>query len=130
MNSKHIIPDTLKIVKTAAPYSHVVQHGNMLYVSGIPGMDYEKGELAGTDFESQARQAFENISRLLIESGSDMSKVVKTTVLLCDAKNFTKLNELYIEYFPINPPARSTPIVGLPFETLHISIECIAYIVR
>ena len=128
MNSKHIIPDTLKIIKTAGPYSHVVQHGNMLYVSGIPGMDYEKGELAGTDFESQARQAFENISRLLIESGSDMSKVVKTTVLLCDAKNFTKLNELYIEYFPINPTARSTPIVGLPFETLHISIECIAYI--
>jgi len=128
MNNNHMIPNTLKIVKTAAPYSHVVQHGNMLYVSGIPGMNYEKGELAGTDFESQTRQAFENISRLLIASGSDMSKVVKTTVFLCDAKNFNKLNELYTEYFPINPPARSTPIVGLPFETLHISIECIAYI--
>ena len=57
-----------------------------------------------------------------------MDKVVKTTVLLCDAKNFAKLNELYTEFLPTNPPARSTPIVGLPLDTFHISIDCIAYI--
>jgi len=51
---KHKIPDVSKFFKVSAPYSYVVQQGNMLYVSGIPGMDYEKGELAGTDFESQA----------------------------------------------------------------------------
>jgi 2-iminobutanoate/2-iminopropanoate deaminase len=125
---KHKIPDVSKIFKVSAPYSYVVQQGNILYVSGIPGMDYEKGELAGTDFESQARKSFENISNLLIECGSGMDKVVKTTVLLCDAKNFGKLNDLYTEFFPTNPPARSTPIVGLPLDTLHISIDCIAYI--
>ena len=75
-----------------------------------------------------ARKSFENISNLLIECGSGMDKVVKTTVLLCDAKNFAKLNDLYTEFFPTNPPARSTPIVGLPLDTLHISIDCIAYI--
>ena len=100
----------------------------MLYVSGIPGMDYEKGELAGSDFESQARQAFVNISKILIECGSNMSKVIKTTVFLCDAENFEEMNNLYKEYFPKNSPARSTPIVWLPFDTLHISIECVAYI--
>jgi len=55
MTSTHKIPDILNVVKSSAPCSHVVQHENMLYVSGIPGMDYEKGELAGSDFESQAR---------------------------------------------------------------------------
>ena len=125
---KHKIPDVSRIFKVSAPYSYVVQQGNILYVSGIPGMDYEKGELAGTDFESQARKSFENISNLLVECGSGMDKVVKTTVLLCDAKNFVKLNDLYTEFFPTNPPARSTPIVGLPLDTLHISIDCIAYI--
>jgi 2-iminobutanoate/2-iminopropanoate deaminase len=128
MTSTHKIPDILNVVKSSAPYSHVVQHGNMLYVSGIPGMDYEKGELAGSDFESQARQAFVNISKILIECGSNMSKVIKTTVFLCDAENFEEMNNLYKEYFPKNSPARSTPIVGLPFDTLHISIECVAYI--
>ena len=58
---KHKIPDVSKIFKMSAPYSYVVQQGNMLYVSGIPGMDYDKGELAGNDFESQARKSFENI---------------------------------------------------------------------
>jgi len=38
------------------------------------------------------------------------------------------MNNLYKEYFPINPPTRSTPVVGLPFDTLHISIDCVAYI--
>jgi enamine deaminase RidA (YjgF/YER057c/UK114 family) len=62
VTSTHKIPDILNVVKSSAPYSYVVQHGNMLYVSGITGMNYEKGELAGSDFESQARQAFVNIS--------------------------------------------------------------------
>ena len=57
-----------------------------------------------------------------------MSKVIKTTVFLCDAENFDEMNNLYKKYFPKNPPARSTPIVGLPIDTLHISIECVAYI--
>ena len=122
----HKIPDVTKIFKISSPYSYVVQKGNMLHVSGIAGMNYEKGELAGTDFESQARKSFENISDLLNECGSGMDKVVKTTVLLCDAKNFAKLNDLYTEFLPTNPPARYTPIVGLPLDTLHISIDCIA----
>jgi len=57
-----------------------------------------------------------------------MSKVVKTTVWLCDANNFAKLNELYTKFFPNNPPTRSTPVVGLPLKELHISIECIALV--
>ena len=97
---KHKIPDVSRIFKVSAPYSYVVQQGNMLYVSGIPGMDYEKGELAGTDFESQARKSFENISNLLVECGSGMDKVVKTTVLLCDAKNFAKLREIHRDSLP------------------------------
>ena len=128
MSSIHKIPDISNITKSNIPYSHIVRAGDFLYISGQPGIDYNTGKLVGDDFDSQAKQAFQNISILLEHSGSDMSKVIKTTVWLCDAKNFTKLNELYTEYFPINPPARSTPIVGLPFETLQISIECIAYI--
>ncbi|HJN69261.1 MAG TPA: Rid family hydrolase, partial [Candidatus Marinimicrobia bacterium] len=73
-------------------------------------------------------QAFQNLSLLLEASGSSMSKVVKTTVWLCDSNNFAKLNELYTKFFPNNPPARSTPVVGLPLRELHISIECIALI--
>jgi 2-iminobutanoate/2-iminopropanoate deaminase len=51
---------------------------------------------------------------------------VKTTVFLGDPGNCGALNKLYAEYFPKDPPARSTPIAKLPLEELPISIEAIA----
>ena len=126
MSAIHKIPDISNITKSNIPYSHIVRAGDFLYISGQPGIDYNTGKLVGDEFDSQAKQAFQNISILLEHSGSDMSKVIKTTVWLCDTNNFEKLNELYTEFFPNNPPARSTPIVGLPLKELHISVECIA----
>jgi len=129
VKTNHEIPDLSNInVQIANTYSHVVRAENVLYISGQAGVDYNSGELVGDDFESQARQSFKNISTLLENCGSNMSKVVKTTVWLCDANNFAKLNELFVEYFPNNPPARSTPIVGMPIKGIHISIECIALV--
>jgi 2-iminobutanoate/2-iminopropanoate deaminase len=129
MDTIHEIPDLTNInVQIANTYSHVVRAGNTLYISGQAGVDYNSGELVGDDFESQARQAFKNLSTLLEHCDSNMSNVVKTTIWLCDANNFAKLNELYTKFFPNNPPARSTPVVGLPLKELHISIECIALV--
>ncbi|MBC8258074.1 MAG: RidA family protein [SAR324 cluster bacterium] len=127
MSILHEIPDVSSTNAPSVTYSHVVRAGNVLYVAGQAGMDYRTGEIPD-DFESQARQAFENLSSLLDASGSSLDKVVKTTIWLCNANNFAKLNELYSEFFPDNPPTRSTPIVCLPLKELHISIECIALV--
>ena len=129
MDTNHEIPDLTNInVQIANTYSHVVRAGSTLYISGQAGVDYNSGELVGDDFESQARQAFKNLSALLEHCDSNMSNVVKTTIWLCDANNFAKLNDLFVEFFPNNPPARSTPIVGMPIKGIHISIECIALV--
>ena len=59
-------------------------------------------------------------------AGSDMSKVVKTTILLKDMASFAEVNGIYAEYFPENPPARATfAVAGLPLGAL-VEIECIA----
>ena len=129
MDTNHEIPDLTNInVQIANTYSHVVRAGSTLYISGQAGVDYNSGELVGDDFESQARQAFKNLSTLLEHCDSNMSNVVKTTIWLCNANNFAKLNDLFVEFFPNNPPARSTPIVGMPIKGIHISIECIALV--
>ena len=129
MDTNHEIPDLTNInVQIANTYSHVVRAGSTLYISGQAGVDYNSGELVGDDFESQARQAFKNLSTLLEHCDSNMSNVVKTTIWLCDANNFAKLNDLFVEFFPNNPPARSPPIVGMPIKGIHISIECIALV--
>ena len=107
------------------PYSHAVRAGDLIFLAGQPGVDPDSGKVIGTDFHSQAEQAFKNISRVLRASGSSMDQVVKTTVFLADPTQFAVLNQLYAKYFPTDPPVRSTPIVQLP-QGLLISIECIA----
>ena len=107
------------------PYSQAIRVGDLLLVSGQAGLDPDTGEVAGPDFEAQARQAFENLGAVLEASNCSMKDVVKTTCWVADAAFFPKFNELYAEFFPIDPPTRSTPIVALP-KGLLFSIECIA----
>jgi 2-iminobutanoate/2-iminopropanoate deaminase len=114
---------------SAAVYSQAVRAGDLIFVAGQAGVEYASGEVSD-DFETQARQAFKNLSTVLVASGSSLQHVVKTTVWLRDAANFDTLNKLYAEYFPTNAPARSTPIVNLPKPNLQISIEAIAVIDR
>lgn len=111
----------------AAPYSHAIKADGLVYVAGQTGMDFSTGKISD-NFEIQARQAFENLVAVLRAAGSELDLVIKTTVWLTNAANFEALNKLYREYFPDNPPARSTPIVNLPKQELQISIEAIAIV--
>jgi 2-iminobutanoate/2-iminopropanoate deaminase len=112
--------------KALGPYSHAVRVGDLLFVAGQAGINPASGT-APDDFEAQARQAFQNLAAVLNAADSSLQHVAKTTVFLTDAANFPKMNELYAEFFPTNPPVRSTPIVQLP-RGLLISVECIAAI--
>lgn len=110
--------------KALGPYSHAVRLGDLLFIAGQAGINATTGT-APDAFDAQARQAFENLATVLEAAGSSLQHVAKTTVFLTNAENFPKLNELYAEFFPTNPPARSVPIVQLP-RGLLISIECMA----
>lgn len=111
--------------KPYGAYSTAVRAGNFLFISGLAGIVPATGEKAGEDFETQARQAFENLRTCLDCSGSTMDDVVKVVTYLADASQRALLNALFGEYFPTEPPARSTPIVDLPMGLL-LSIEATA----
>ncbi|WP_461128074.1 RidA family protein [Spirosoma aerophilum] len=119
--------DSAQLSHPTMAYSQAVRVGNLLFVSGQAGVNFSTGAIS-EDFETQARQAFTNLSSVLESGGSTLAKVAKTTIWLVDAANFDKLNQLYAEYFSTNPPARSTPIVNLPKTSFQISIEAIAVI--
>jgi len=112
-------------LKTIGPYSQAVRAGGMLYVSGQPGVDPATGEAAGSTFESQSRQAFLNLAKVLEAGGSRMDLVVNTTILVSEMSNFGAVNQLFLEFFPENPPARMTLQVPLP-KGLQISVGCMA----
>jgi 2-iminobutanoate/2-iminopropanoate deaminase len=113
------------VPSTIGPYSPAVRIGDLLFVSGQPGVDPSTGEPAGETFGEQARQAFRNLDAVLRAGGSDPSLVVNTTVLVADVSSFAELNELFGEFFSANLPARMTMQVPLP-KGLLISVGCVA----
>ncbi|WP_217629254.1 RidA family protein [Lutimaribacter saemankumensis] len=106
-------------------YSTAVRAGDFVFISGQAGVVPETGAKAGEDFETQARQAFENLRKCLECSGSSLGDVVKVITWLGDAEERAALNDMFGEFFPNQPPARSTPIVDLPMGLL-LSIEAMA----
>lgn len=111
------------------PYSPAVRAGDLLFVSGQPGVDPTTSQPVGPGFPEQARQAFSNLEAVLRAGGSRPELVVNTTILVTDTANFAALNELFAEFFPTEPPARMVMEVPLPMGLL-ISIGCVAALER
>jgi 2-iminobutanoate/2-iminopropanoate deaminase len=115
-----------KVARMSAVFPQAVITDQYIFLSGMPGLDPVSGKVNSNDFEDQARQCFSNIKTILEEAGSDMSKVVKTTVFTVAGNDFSIVNKMYSEFFSEEAPARSTPQV-MPFPGgILISVECIA----
>ena len=109
------------------PYVQANQHGNIIYTSGQIPLTKD-GMLAGEDIKTQTHQVMKNIEAILIEGGSDMTRLIKTTCFLSDMNNFAAFNEVYASYFERNLPARScVEVARLPRDVL-VEVEVIAVI--
>jgi 2-iminobutanoate/2-iminopropanoate deaminase len=118
--------NTSKITRTTVVFPHAVITDQYIFLSGMPGVDPLSGKVISNDFEDQTRQCFSNIKTVLEDAGSNLSKIVKTTIFMVSGNDFSILNKVYGEFFPENAPARSAPQV-MPFPSgILISVECIA----
>ncbi|WP_372996553.1 RidA family protein [Lutispora sp.] len=119
---------TTKAPGAIGPYSQGIKFGNLLFVSGQTPLNPETGKIAEGDVQSQARQCLENIKAILEAAGTNLDNVLKTTVFIKDMNSFSKINEIYAQYFTKNQPARScVEVARLPMDVL-VEIEVIAYI--
>lgn len=117
---------TRKAPAAIGPYSQGIITGNLIFISGQTPLDPETGQLVEERIEIQTRRALLNIKAIVEEAGSGMEKIVKTTVFLTDMRNFTKMNEIYKEFFADDFPARSTvQVARLPKDAM-VEIEAIA----
>jgi 2-iminobutanoate/2-iminopropanoate deaminase len=120
--------NTTKAPKMSEFFPQSVIAGDYIFLSGTPGLNLESGKIVSNDFEEQTRQCFVNIKTILEEAGSNMSKVIKTTIFMVAGNDFSIINKVYTEFFPKNSPARSVPqVLAFPGGIL-ISVECIALI--
>ncbi len=119
---------TPKAPRMSQAFPQAVIAEKFIFISGTPGLDLETSKVVSDHFEDQTRQCFENIKIILEEAGSNLSKVVKTTIFMVAGNDFAVINKVYAAFFPEDPPARSTPQV-LPFPAgILISVECIALV--
>lgn len=108
------------------PYSQAILKDNTLYVSGQIPLNPQTNELVQDTIENATNQVMQNINALLTEAGMAMDNIVKCSIFLKDLNNFSKVNEIYSQYFRSLPPARETVQVSkLPLD-VDIEISCIA----
>lgn len=123
-----------EITKTAnapsaiGPYSQAVKinAGIMIFTAGQIPLDPATGRLIDGDISAQTRRVLENVKAILTASGATLENVVKTTVFMSDLGEFAAMNEVYGEYFPANPPARSTVEVKALPRGARVEIDTIA----
>lgn len=108
-------------------YSQAFRVGDLVYTAGITGADPATGRLVGPgDIAAQTHQIMKNMRAVLEAAGSDLEHVFKTLVFVADIDQFALFNETYRQYFPQDPPARSTMQVGKFNGGMVIEIEAVA----
>jgi 2-iminobutanoate/2-iminopropanoate deaminase len=126
MGIKKEIVTTEKAPKALGPYSAAVKAGPYVYTAGQLGLDPATNKFVPGGIEEQTDQALKNVKALLEAAGTELGKVVKTTVFLKDMDDFAAMNGIYAQYFTEDFPARSAvQAARLPLDGL-VEIEAVA----
>ena len=122
----------IQVIKTdkagppVGPYSQAIKAGGFVFVAGEKGMDPVTKQIVPGGVEPETRRTLENIKAILEEAGSGMDWVVSTFVFMTDLSQFSKMNEIYAEYFKRNPPGRTTVEVKSLPAGAHVEITVTA----
>ena len=122
--------NTPNVPRSNTVFPQAVIAGNLIFLSGTTGVDPQTGKLIEGGYEQQLVQTFRNIKTILDDAGSSMDKIIKTTVFMVAGvdPDFSVINKVYSNVFPVLAPARSAPQV-MPFPGgILVSVECIALI--
>ncbi len=110
------------------PYSPGAKGGNFVFTAGQVAWD-GRGEVVDPgDVRAQTLQTLNNVKSVLAEGGAGLDDVLKCTVYLKDMGDFQAMNEVFADFFPSDPPARTTVQAALAGPEMLVEIEAIAYV--
>ena len=114
--------------KAIGPYSQATVANGMVYTAGQIAFDPITMEIVTGGIREQTERVLANLQAVLKAAGSDLSKVVKTTVFLVDMADFTAMNEVYATAFGSHKPARSTVAVAALPRGVRVEIDVVAVV--
>lgn len=121
--------DIIRTTAAATPpatYSQAVRAAGLVFVSGTGPLDPVTGRVTGTTIQEQTALCLTNISAILLAAGSDLSRIVSATVILLEEEDFAGMNEEWLRWFPVDPPARQAARLPVRIPGMKISIAAIA----
>jgi 2-iminobutanoate/2-iminopropanoate deaminase len=107
-------------------YSQAVRAAGFVFVSGTGPQDPVSGKIVGDTIQEQTRQCLQNVSAILEAAGSSRERVVSVTVILLEEADFAGMNEEWIKWFPMNPPARQGARLPVRIPRMRVSIAAVA----
>jgi 2-iminobutanoate/2-iminopropanoate deaminase len=107
------------------PHSPGITAGDYIFLSGMGPVDPATGGRNLGPIAEQIRQTLRNMAHMLESAGSGLDRIVKMTVVLADAADYEEMNRVWCEFFPAEPPARTTCALQLSNGN-GVEIECIA----
>ena len=125
MSERNIIR-TENAPSAVGTYSQGISTDNIIFTAGQIPLDPSTGEVIEGDFKDRVRRVLLNIDGILVEVGSSLSNAVKLTVFMTDLTRFSELNEVFLEFFEKDPPARSALEVSKLPLGVDVEIECVA----
>jgi len=123
-----VIIQTDRAPQAIGPYSQAVKIDGLVFLSGQIPIDPATGEFVPGGIKEQTRQVLKNLTAVLEAAGSSLDRVVKTTVFLLDMQEFGAMNEVYGEFFKVEPPARATVQAARLPRDARVEIEVIALV--
>jgi len=117
---------TDKAAAPVGPYSQAIRYGDFVYVAGEKGISPETGKIVDGGIAAETRQTLDNVKAILEEAGLSMDDAVRSVVYMTDLGEFGTMNDVYAEYFKVDPPGRTTvEVTSLPAGA-HVEIEITA----
>ena len=120
------IVSTDKAPGAIGPYCQAVKTDTLVFVSGQLAFEPHSGDLVTEDIEKETRQAMSNLKEILIAAGSCLERVLKTTLYISNMDDFPRINAIYGEFFPDNPPARACVEVARLPRNANFEVEAVA----
>jgi len=106
-------------------YSRAVVAGNMIFVSGTTGYDYNTMQISD-DIAVQTEQCIKNIEKALQEADASLVDIVRLTYILPKGDDFEHCWPVLKKYFGGIRPAATMISAGLADDKMKIEIEATA----